>query len=40
MAQAIVKPVYAIATNIVSALGMNTEGHWGAVNTGKVGIKR
>ncbi len=34
------KPVYAIATNIVSSLGMNTAAHWHAVAAGKIGIKK
>ena len=33
-------PVYAIASNIISSLGMDTAAHWQAVTTGKIGIKR
>jgi len=33
-------PVYAIASNITSALGLDTAAHWQAVSTGKTGIKR
>ena len=33
-------PVYAIASNIVSSLGMDTQTHWQAVTTGRTGIKR
>lgn len=40
MAERIVTPVYAIATNVVSALGMNTKAHWSAVTAGRVGVKR
>ncbi|WP_276133998.1 beta-ketoacyl-[acyl-carrier-protein] synthase family protein [Polluticoccus soli] len=39
MAERVVTPVYAIATNIVSALGMNTAAHWNAVTAGRVGVK-
>ena len=33
-------PVYAIASNIISSLGMDTEAHWQAVTKGRIGIKR
>jgi len=32
-------PVYAIASNITSALGMNTEAHWQAAATGRIGVR-
>lgn len=34
------KPVYAIATNIVSALGLTSAAHWNAVANGSTGIKQ
>lgn len=33
-------PVYAIATNITSSLGLNTAAHWNAVLNGNTGISR
>ena len=33
-------PVYAIASNIISSLGMDTAAHWQAVTMGRIGIKR
>ncbi len=33
-------PVYAIASNIISSLGMDTAAHWQAVTAGRTGIKR
>ena len=33
-------PVYAIASNIISSLGMDTAAHWQAATTGRTGIKR
>ncbi len=33
-------PVYAIASNIISSLGIDTAAHWQAVSAGKTGIKR
>ena len=32
-------PVYAIASNIISSLGIDTAAHWQAVSAGKTGIK-
>lgn len=34
------QPVYAIASNITSSLGMDTAAHWQAVCAGRIGIKR
>ena len=33
-------PVYAIASNIISSLGMDTAAHWQAATTGRIGIQR
>ena len=33
-------PVYAIASNIISSLGMDTCAHWQAVTNGQIGIKQ
>jgi 3-oxoacyl-[acyl-carrier-protein] synthase I len=40
MVESLMKPVYAIGTNIVSALGMTTDDHWKAVAAKRTGIKR
>ncbi|MBS1774067.1 MAG: beta-ketoacyl synthase [Bacteroidetes bacterium] len=37
---AAIKPVYAIATNITSSLGLNTQSHWKAVEQGTTAIKQ
>lgn len=34
------RPVYAIGSNIVSALGLDTEAHWKQVTAGKIGIRQ
>lgn len=34
------KPVYAISTNIISSLGLDTEAHWRNVINGKIGIRK
>jgi hypothetical protein len=33
-------PVYAIASNIVSVLGLDTAAHWQAALSGKIGIRQ
>jgi hypothetical protein len=33
-------PVYAIASNIVSTLGLDTAAHWQAALSGKIGIRQ
>jgi 3-oxoacyl-[acyl-carrier-protein] synthase-1 len=40
MAYKVTNPVYAIASNILSALGMDTDGHWKAVVTKRTGIRQ
>ena len=40
MAYQVTNPVYAIASNIVSALGMDTDAHWKAVAAKRTGIRQ
>lgn len=40
MAAILMKPVYAVGAQVISALGLDTEAHWDAVKQGKIGIQR
>jgi 3-oxoacyl-[acyl-carrier-protein] synthase-1 len=40
MVASIMTPIYAIASNVTSSMGMDTDAHWKAVSQGRIGISR